>query len=59
MADHALGGALYALKAVKLAGKSVSEEREWQNKQLQRLPSNLVELVKSTIMQKAKGLKID
>lgn len=33
-ADHSLGGALYALKAVKSAGKSVDTERKWQNEQL-------------------------
>ena len=35
MADHSLGAALYALKAVKNAGKSHIEERKWQDKQLQ------------------------
>lgn len=34
MADHSLGAAWYALKAVKNAGKSVDKERKWQNKQL-------------------------
>ncbi len=34
MADHSLGAALYALKAVKSAGKSVQAEKEWQNEQL-------------------------
>jgi len=42
MADHSLGAALYALKAVKNAGKSVDAERKWQNKQL---PSEIMELV--------------
>ena len=36
MADHSLGGALYALKAVNLAGKSIEQERAWQNKQIQK-----------------------
>lgn len=60
MADHSLGGPLYALKAVKHAGGSVDEEREWQNKQLQQLqlPSEIVELVLITMMKKEKGLKI-
>jgi hypothetical protein len=52
MADHSVGAALYALKAVKHAGKSVEEEREWQNKQLQQLPSAIVDLVVSTMMKK-------
>ncbi len=34
MADHAMGAAWYALRAVKAAGKSVDEERKWQNEQL-------------------------
>jgi hypothetical protein len=58
MADHSLGAALYALKAVKLAGKPINEEREWQIKQLQQLPSELVELVLTTMMKKEKGFKI-
>lgn len=60
MADHSLGGPLYALKAVKHAGGSVDEEREWQNEQLQQLqlPSEIVELVLTSMMKKEKGLKI-
>jgi len=42
MADHSLGAALYALKAVKNSGKSVDVERKWQNEQL---PSEIRELV--------------
>jgi len=34
MADHSLAAASYALKAVKSAGKSISEERKWQDEQL-------------------------
>ena len=34
MADHCLGAALYALKAVKASGDSVDAERDWQNEQL-------------------------
>jgi hypothetical protein len=41
-ADHSLGAAWYALKAVKYAGKSIDAERKWQNKQL---PSEIKELV--------------
>jgi len=46
MADHALGAALYALKAVKSAGKSIEAERKWQKEQL---PSEIKELVLSTV----------
>jgi hypothetical protein len=42
MADHSLGAALYALKAVKSAGKSIDAERKWQDEQL---PSEIRELV--------------
>ena len=58
MADHSLGAALYALKAVNLAGKSIEEERKWQNKQLQQLPSEIIELVLTTMMEKEKSFKI-
>jgi hypothetical protein len=44
MADHALGAADYALKAVKAAGGSVETERKWQNR---RLPPAIGELVLS------------
>lgn len=42
MADHALEAAMYALKAVKLAGKPVEAEREWQNSQLPEEIRNLI-----------------
>jgi hypothetical protein len=34
MADHSPGAADYALKAVKLSGKSIEIERKWQDDQL-------------------------
>ena len=45
MADHSLRAAEYALKAVKLAGKSSDNERKWQDK---NLSPDLVDLVLST-----------
>lgn len=42
MADHSLEAAMYALKAVKSADKSIDAERKWQNKQL---PTEIKELV--------------
>jgi hypothetical protein len=42
MADHSLGAAWYALKAVKSAGGSVDGEKKWQNEQL---PPEIRELV--------------
>jgi hypothetical protein len=42
MADHSLGAAGYALKAVKSAGKSVETERKWQDEQLTEEIKDLV-----------------
>lgn len=58
MADHSLGAALYALKAVKHAGKAVDEEREWQNKQLQQLPAEMVKLVSTSLIEKEKAWRV-
>lgn len=44
MADHSLGAAWYALKAVRNAGKSVDNERKWQDEQL---PSEIKDLILS------------
>lgn len=53
MADHSPGAALYALKAVKLAGNPIDEERKWQLKQLQQLPSEIVDAVIISMTKKA------
>jgi hypothetical protein len=45
-AEHSLGGALYALKAVESAGGDVAAEWEWQ---AGRLPDELRELVTSAM----------
>jgi hypothetical protein len=58
MADHSLGAALYALKALKLTGRPINKERDWQTRQLQQLPLEIVDLVLNTMTYKAKGLKI-
>ena len=42
MADHALGAAWYALKAVKSAGQSPDAERRWQD---ERLPPGIKDLI--------------
>ena len=42
MADHALGAAWYALKAVKHAGQSPDAERRWQD---ERLPPGIKDLI--------------
>ncbi|MFA5778883.1 MAG: putative immunity protein [Elusimicrobiota bacterium] len=54
MADHSLGPALYALKAVKNAGKSIDAERKWQDKQL---PSEIKELVLTARSKKEQVFK--
>jgi len=54
MADHSLGAALYALKAIKSAGQSIDAERKWQNEQL---PSEIRELVLSTRNMKEEAFK--
>jgi hypothetical protein len=46
MADHCLGAALYALKAVEAIGRSADVERAWQ---LAQLPDELRDLVISAL----------
>ena len=58
MADHSTGAALYALKAVKLAGKSIEEEFDWQSGQLQLLPPEIAEIIVITLKRKGKSLQI-
>jgi tryptophan synthase beta subunit len=55
MADHSMGAALYGLKAVKYAGKSIDEERKWQYEQL---PSELREAVVAAMSLKEKHFKL-
>lgn len=47
MADHSLGGAFYALKAVKLANMDVEKEREWQTRKLSDLPADIIGIVQT------------
>jgi hypothetical protein len=42
MADHSIGAAEYALKAVKLSGKSIEIERKWQDEKLTTEISELI-----------------
>jgi hypothetical protein len=55
MADHSLGSALYALKAVKSKGDSVDLERKWQN---DHLPFEIRDLIISAMINKEKHFKI-
>lgn len=52
MADHSPGGAFYALKAVKLAGKDIGKEREWQIQKLNELSSELIEIIQKMWIDK-------
>lgn len=45
-ADHSLGAALYAVKAVRAAGGVVEDERPWQ---VERLPDEVREMVVSAL----------
>jgi len=54
MADHSLGAALYVLKAVKSAGKSIDAERNWQNEQL---TAEIMDLVLTARTEKEKAFK--
>lgn len=45
MADHSLGGAYYALKAIKLANRDLEGEKNWQTGKLMELPREIVESV--------------
>lgn len=53
MSDHCLHAAVYALKAVQLAGRSVDDEIEWQHAQV---PEEVRDLVYETMPAKEKGL---
>jgi hypothetical protein len=55
MADHSLGAALYALKAVRKANRSVDAERGWQNEQL---PAGIRELILTGRIEKEKSFKL-
>lgn len=52
MADHSLGGAFYALKAIKLAKKDIELERQWQINKLSELPSEIIVIVQQMWIKK-------
>ncbi len=56
MADHCMGAALYAQRAIKLAGKCYEEERKWQLDALDQIPDELSDLIRVTLSTKARGL---
>lgn len=55
MADHSMGGALYALKAVNCAGKSMDAEREWQ---VGQLPLEVKDFVLEVMQRKPAHFKM-
>ncbi|MCX6307764.1 MAG: hypothetical protein NTY32_02660 [Bacteroidia bacterium] len=55
MADHSMGGALYAIKAVNCAGKSMDEERHWQ---MEQLPMEVKDFVLEVMQLKARHFKM-
>ena len=56
MAEHSMGAALYAQRALKFAGRPYEDEQIWQVERLDRLPEDLADLVRVTLTAKAKGL---
>jgi len=55
MADHSLRASDYALKAVKLVGRSIEEERKWQDEHLPLEISDLVLTAREKNGIKARG----
>jgi len=55
MADHSMGGALYALKTVNCAGKSMNDERDWQ---IEQLPLEVKDFMLEVMSLKAKSFKM-
>lgn len=55
MSDHSLGGALYSLKALKLAGQPIADERKWRTKQL---PQEIKDLILTTMEKKEEHFKL-
>jgi hypothetical protein len=45
-AEHSLGAAIYALKAIAVVGGDVAQEREWQ---IEQLPPEVRELIESAL----------
>ena len=55
MADHSLGGALYALRAVSAADGDVEAERQWQ---IARVPESSRELILQALRDKGRHFKL-
>lgn len=55
MADHCAGVVLYGLRAVKLSGKNVETEREWQ---IARIPEQVRDQITELLSEKEKHFRI-
>jgi hypothetical protein len=55
MADHSVGAALYARKALKYSGKSADAERQWQ---IEQLPLEIKGIILMVMEEKEKYFKI-
>ena len=55
MADHSLGSALYALKAIRISGNPVDQESDWQ---INRVPFEIRELVVTAMIRKKEHFTI-
>ena len=55
MADHSVGAALYARKALKYSGKSADAECQWQ---IEQLPLEIKEIFLTVMEEKEKHFKI-
>jgi len=58
MADHSPGAAFYALKAIKLVNRDIEKEKEWQDRKLNELPSELKEIIEDIWVRKKMDRKI-
>lgn len=57
MTEHSIGAALYAQIAVGQAGKSVDDERIWQDEKMQDFPCEIAKLLEETIWFKVKSFR--
>ena len=56
MADHSVGAALYARRAVRIAGESVEEEAKWQLSRLLELAAPIAGVVLDTMAKKGRSI---
>ncbi|MDD3656587.1 MAG: hypothetical protein PHI72_07475 [Atribacterota bacterium] len=55
MADHSIGAALYARRAIKFTGKLVDVERQWQ---IEQIPREMKSFILTVLEEKEKHFKI-